>query len=291
LHALGNGDLIVGGILSTIAGGAATVIARWDGFQVKDYKSSAVIAAVSCLLTSPNATHPDTKSRTRIHTHARTMKVPTMRSAPHSRTLVVSLLASALVLVALPGFTGCASKPEITQSGFLDDYSKLSVEDESRMVYASPDLAQYDAFMIDPIQLRVGPTKLSPDDRAEAARYFLVSAANGLRSQGIKVTSEPGVGVARLQMALTDIATSTWWRKIDPLWRAMGDGTGGAAMEAQILDSITGQQLAAVVQAESGNQFDFTAFSTLADVKSVMDKWAEIGAKELQTLRARKISQ
>lgn len=197
------------------------------------------------------------------------------------RLMCVALFA------AMPAIPGCASKPPINQSGFLDDYSNLRPDGENRMVFASEKLANYDAFMIDPIEIRVDSEKLSAEDRAEAARHFLSSAASGLRSQGLTVTTLPGVGVARIQMALTDVAKSTWWRKIDPLWRAMGDGTGGAAMESQIIDSISGEQLAAVVQSESGNQFDFTAFSTIADIKSVMDKWAEQGAKELQALRTR----
>lgn len=101
------------------------------------------------------------------------------------------------------------------------------------------------------------------------------------------MTDRPGVGVARVQIALTDIAESTWWRKIHPVWRSLGAGTGGASMEAEIVDSVTGERLAAVIQTVSGNQFDFTAFSTLADVKSAIDKWAETGRKELVMLRER----
>lgn len=182
---------------------------------------------------------------------------------------------------------GCANKPAATPSGFLEDYSQLQQDGESRMVFASPRLASFDAFIVDPIELRVAPTKLSPEDQAEAARYFRQSAIVSLLSQGLAVTDRPGVGVARVQIALTDIAQSTWWRKVHPLWRSMGAGTGGAAMEAQVVDSVTGQRLAAVIQSASGNQFDFTAFSTLADVKSAIDKWADTGRKELIMLRER----
>jgi hypothetical protein len=48
-------------------------------------------------------------------------------------------------------------------------------------------------------------------------------------------------------------------------------------MEGEVLDSVTGKQLGAVVQAAPGNQFNFTAFSTVDDVKSAIDKWADQG--------------
>jgi hypothetical protein len=100
------------------------------------------------------------------------------------------------------------------------------------------------------------------------------------------VVEETAVGVARVQMALTDIAKSTWWQKLHPGMRMTGAGTGGAAMEAEVIDSVTGEQVGAVVQSASGNQFDFTAFSTLADVKSVMDKWAELAAQRLREIHS-----
>lgn len=199
--------------------------------------------------------------------------------------------ASLPVLIGLVGVLmaawtgGCASKPAITHTGFLEDYSLLQKDGESRMVFATPRLASFDVFIVDPVELRVAPTKLSAEDQAEAARHFRESAIRNIQAQGLTVTDRPGVNVARVQIALTDIAESTWWRKIHPVWRSLGAGTGGASMEAEIVDSVTGERLAAVVQTVSGNQFDFTAFSTLADVKSAIDKWADTGRKELVMLR------
>lgn len=42
----------------------------------------------------------------------------------------------------------------------------------------------------------------------------------------------------------------------------------------------------AVVQSGTGNQFDLTAYSTLADVKSAIDKWAEMTARNLRAIKA-----
>lgn len=109
-----------------------------------------------------------------------------------------------------------------------------------------------------------------------------------VEGQGLGVVDRPGVGVARVRLALTDVAKSTWWQKIHPASRMTGAGTGGAAMEGEVIDSVTGEQVAAIVQAGQGNQFDFSAFSTLADVKNAIDAWAEQAGARLKELRSTK---
>src|SRR5690349_2817618 len=67
---------------------------------------------------------------------------------------------------------GCASSPPAKQTGFLSDYSKLQEKDPKRMSYVSPELRNYQAFMVDPIEFRVPPEKLSPAERADVAKHF-----------------------------------------------------------------------------------------------------------------------
>lgn len=190
-----------------------------------------------------------------------------------------------IISIATVLLSGCASKPPAKQTGFLSDYSNLKVVNESRMNYVSPALAQYNSFIIDPLEFTIAPRSLTPEQRAEVANHFNKRLAELVYAEGLKVTTTPGVGVARVQVALTDIANSTWWQKLHPASRMAGAGTGGAAMEGEVIDSVTGQQLGAVVQSATGNQFDFTAFSTVADVKSAIDKWAATAARTLKELR------
>lgn len=195
----------------------------------------------------------------------------------------ITLLFSSLLL-GLP-LGGCSTKPAAVQTGYLSDYSNLERETDSRVAYRSPALASYGAFIVDPVEVRIPNEVLSNEDRAEAARHFHQRLVEVLETEGLRVTESPAVGVARVRIALTDVAKSTWWKKIHPLSRVVGAGTGGAAMEAEVIDSVTGEQLAAVVQSGSGNQFDFTAFSTLADVKSAIDAWAARAGRNLKALR------
>jgi hypothetical protein len=181
---------------------------------------------------------------------------------------------------------GCASKPPAMQTGFLGDYSNLKEVNDSRMTYVSPELAQYNTFIIDPLEFTFPPEKLTPQQRADVANHFNRRLVELATNEGFTVTTTPGVGVGRVQVALTGVANSSWWKKIHPVSRMAGAGTGGAAMEAEIIDSVTGAQVAAVVQAATGNQFNFTNFSTVADVNSAIDRWAATASRTLKELRA-----
>ena len=49
----------------------------------------------------------------------------------------------------------------------------------------------------------------------------------------------------------------------------------GPVHEARLIDSVTGKQIAALVESQKGNQFELDTFSQLDDVKDVMDDWAK----------------
>lgn len=190
---------------------------------------------------------------------------------------------AAFLLLAL---YGCAKTPPPQQTGFLSDYDNLKPVNDKRMSYAAPALPSYRAFIVDPVEFRIPPEKLTAKQRGEVARHFHKRLEELLRKEGFEVVEDPDEGVARIRTALTGVANSTWWMKIHPASRAAGAGTGGAAMEGEIVDSVTGQQLAAVVQASPGNQFNFTAFTTVADVNAAIDKWVEQAAARLKELRS-----
>lgn len=210
-----------------------------------------------------------------------------MTLAPrNSARIRATTAATLLVLFCTATIGGCASKPATTHSGFLSDYSRLQAVNESRMRYESPKVVSYDRFIVEPVRVEMQGDVLSTADRAEAMRHFDMRLREAIQQAGDTVVTRPGPGVARLRVALTGVAQSTWWQKVHPVSRATGAGTGGAAMEAELLDSVTGEQIGAVVQAGSGNQFDFTAFSTLADVKSAIDRWTATFSERLKEIRA-----
>jgi hypothetical protein len=156
---------------------------------------------------------------------------------------------------------------------------------DSRLRYVSPRLAEYEAFIVDPVEFTAETERLTDEEREEAAEHLRAACIGVIEGEGLAVQESAAPGTARVRMAITAIEESVGWQKIHPGARFAGAGTGGAAMEGEIVDSITGEQLAAAVQADPGNQFNLTAFSTLADVKAAIDKWAADAARQLRERR------
>jgi hypothetical protein len=172
--------------------------------------------------------------------------------------------------------------PEVSQSGFLHDYSQLKPypEVEGAMLYENPakSLKGYDKFIVDPVLAHFAPdtegTAIDPDDLkalTESKRYQVVNA--------------PGAGVARLRIAITGIKKSIPALNIEPRMKMIGAGLGGAAMEAEAIDSVSKERLAAIVVSEAGSRLGFTAgLSTFGHAKEVMDGWAKRFVERLDKL-------
>ncbi len=173
----------------------------------------------------------------------------------------------------------------MTRAGFLSDYSRLTSVNDTRMRYIAPELSEYQSFIVDPVQMSTQMGELSPEERAEITLYFRDTLTGILRDRGYLITETPGVAVARVRIAITGVQDSTWWMKLHPGSNLSGAGRGGAAMEGEIIDSVTGAQLAGVVQSSSGSQFTVGNFSTVSDIKNVIDEWAKTACDRLDELR------
>lgn len=184
---------------------------------------------------------------------------------------------------------GCSSAPDVKQTGFLSSYSNLKADGESRMRYASPELQSYTSFIIDPVQVSLpeGERKgeLTPAQRAEVANHFHKSLSEELTKRGYNVTDTPGANTARFRIAITNIHESTWWKKVHPASKLAGAGRGGAAMEGEVIDSVSGEQLAGVVQTGVASQFSIQNFGTVSDINDVVDTWVKNACDRMDDLR------
>lgn len=194
------------------------------------------------------------------------------------------LLSLGALCAALAG--GCASAPPPT--GFLRDYSKLQKVEEGKLRYIAPKLKDYSHFMVDPVEMRTQKEVLKPEQRAEVANYMREAFEKVLLTGGCHVAAKPGVGVARVRLAITEVNQTKWYLNLHPATKVTGEGMGGAAMEGEVVDSVTGEQLAAVIQVKHASQFRLNMFSTINDVKNVIDQWAEAAGERLKELRAAK---
>jgi len=192
------------------------------------------------------------------------------------RTLSISAFLFALV--------GCAAKPP-GPTGFMRDYSRLKNIDDSTMRYISPDLKGYSKFMIDPVEMRMGSDELKPEQKAEVAKYMRDSLIKVLTSHKYTIVDSPGVGVARVRIAITGVQDAKWYLNIHPASKLTGAGRAQASMEAEVIDCVSGKQLAAAIRAGKGKEFTLNPFSTIGDVKSAIDQWAEGASERLDELK------
>ncbi len=172
---------------------------------------------------------------------------------------------------------GCAAKtPPAVPTGFLSDYSRLQTVDERTMRYIGPNLRHYTTFIIDPVVVhfhdQAKRDTADPATLAHMTTYLRGGLANAIKDR-YGITAQPGRGVARLRVAITDIAKASTVPKLIPIGKALGAGRGGASMEAELLDSVTGQQIGAVIQSTPGNVMSLGA-AKWGDVEAAMDEWA-----------------
>jgi hypothetical protein len=190
-------------------------------------------------------------------------------------------LAMSLVLSA----AGCSPAPPLTQTGFLSSYSRLEEKSSGKWSFVSPELKKYKTCMIDQIQIRAIGNSLSQDERVEITAYFRQALIKMLSRNGFQLVETPMYGTARIRVAITNVTESDPYRKVHPASNLAGAGRAGATMEGEIIDAVTGRQLAAVVQAGVGSQFTLMNFTTVSDIKSTIDEWASQTGNRLEEAR------
>lgn len=211
----------------------------------------------------------------------------------------MTLLLSALV-------SGCATtesgtkahtpspSSERTYSGFLGDYPEFepALYGGDALVYVAPDadLKRYQQLIIDPVTIWLEserPDKgIDPEQLqavADAVRQSFVEKLNG----AYPVVSEPGEGVLWLRFAITNVvvtpkSASVFARQsdmnADPIQLAAGEQISlqKATAEAELVDSVTGDRLAAAIQTtgpQSGDERpESGSWQTLQDI---VDSWTE----------------
>ena len=199
---------------------------------------------------------------------------------------VVALLSISLV----SALAGCASQ-KVGYSGFLQNYAQLKpdpkVDGALRYLNPAKSLKQYDKFIIDPIAVYFARRKnrsgagIDPAKLKILTDYFYVELHKAL-SKNYKVVGASGRGVMRLRVAITDVEESEPLLNIHPAMKLSGIGLGGASMEAEGVDSNTGERIGAIVETRSGNRMSLApGLSRLGHAKQVIRYWIERFLKNL----------
>ena len=118
--------------------------------------------------------------------------------------------------------------------------------------------------------------------------FFRNDAIKAL-SKRYQVVSKPGPGVLYIRAALTDIDVTNPLLNIHPGTKLTGAGLGGASMEAEALDSVTMERIAAVVETQRGSRLSIAAgLSEFGHAKEVMKGWVERFVKRLDAANSGK---
>jgi len=221
-----------------------------------------------------------------------------MRKRPFT-TMVVALVAAALA--------GCsAAKPdgEYYRSGFLTDYDVLEpgAEGEARLRYEADD-AQWSAYpkiILDRVTIWRGADRdvdeIAREDLVRLATYMYQAFLERLRRDH-EVVHDPGPGVLRLRLALTDVSAETdelvVYSTVLPPPEHVGDAdlVGSEAseflalanVEVEVTDSRTDEVLFAGVTRDIGGTALDGAADSYAEVERVFARWASRVSDALTT--------
>ncbi len=175
---------------------------------------------------------------------------------------------------------GCATIQDPGRTDFLSDYSKLEEIDENHLVYDSGNLGDYSKFIIDPVVMlyhQPEEKRIFTDKELEDLRtYFETKVREALiKDDGYQIVEEVGAGTAKLRIGITGVDDTIGALNISIYTKITGAGLGGASMEGEIVDSMTGEQIGAAIRWGSGSRILRAGFTHTGDAKIVMNRWAK----------------
>ena len=179
-----------------------------------------------------------------------------------------------VVFIAIMSFTlaitaGCGSR--VKYSGFLKDYPDFKPGRGVDLSYVKENVDfKYNKVMIDHVVFYFSKDAkyrgIHAGELQELADAFH-KAMTGALKDGYLLVNEPGPDVLRIRCAITDVvATRPLWNtattvtsKGVTIKRSMSEDynpVGGASMEIELLDSRTGERIAAAVDTKVAEEYE-----------------------------------
>lgn len=200
-------------------------------------------------------------------------------------------------IVCLAALCGCVKAPP--EYGFLQDYASLhqDPEDQSLLWYEIPDAdwEKYKKLMIDPVVVFFHPLaknhQINPQALSDLAEYFRNALIEKVQD-AYPVVDKPGAEVLRIRTAIIDlIPASPSAQNTLSTDASLPIDMGGAAMEAEFLDSTTRIPLGAIVDkkvALSDSPEDYEVGFTKWDrARNTCDAWAALLRASLDEVHGR----
>jgi hypothetical protein len=175
---------------------------------------------------------------------------------------------------------GCTTVQDPGQKSFLSDYSKLEEIAENHLIYNSGNMHKYSKFIIEPVAMlyrHPEEKRIFDDEELEDLQtHFAMAVREALiAGDGYQVVEVPGPGTATLRLGITDVDDTIGVLNVTIYTKITGAGLGGAAMEGEVVDSVTGEQIAATIRWGSGSRILRAGFTHTGDAKIVMNRWAK----------------
>jgi hypothetical protein len=217
-----------------------------------------------------------------------------------------NMLGIGLLVVCAMFLGGCSAggMKNVEKSGFLGDYSQLKAggDDRAALTYVKPgaDFKPYTKLMFErvTVSLNADATKreVDPAILVEMTDYYQKALLAAVKD-GYEVVDQPGPDVLWVRVAITDVVasnpTANTLSSIVPVGmvvsaaaKATTDvnmGTGEAATEMEVLDSMTKERLAAAVDRRQGGKAAFRG--KWVDTQQAFDFWAKRFRERLDEMR------
>ncbi len=203
-----------------------------------------------------------------------------------TRTQATALSAFCLL------FAGCATTGPPPVSGFLTSYEGLEADpkDSSLLWWERDgfDWTSYRSVILEPIEVYYHPQAageaIRPDELKKLTDTFRDAVVEAL-GDDYRVTDERGADVLRVRCAITDVIP------VRPALNALTSfvamvpiDVGGAAIEVEFFDSVSGERLAAAVDQKLGSPLDSRASLTrLGAARQAFRDWARDLRAALET--------
>ena len=201
-----------------------------------------------------------------------------------------------MVLIGTLFLGACAAggMKTVEQSGFLRDYSQMKPggEDRAAQTYVKPgvNFKPYTKLMFERVVVALNSSavgrEIDPEVLKEMTDYYQNALQEAVKD-GYQIVDKPGPDVLWVRVAITDVApsnpTANTMSSIVPVGIAVSAvtkattdanlGTGEAATEIEVLDSVTKERLAAAVDRRQGGKAAFRG--KWEDTKQAFDFWAK----------------
>lgn len=191
----------------------------------------------------------------------------------------MSRLRSGALAAATLALAACSHATR-SPSGFLANYRQLdagygTANAVSAYVKPGADLMGYERVILDPVTTVIATPGIDPQVQAQLAAY-LDQALRGELKGRMKITTVPGPRTLRVRVALTDVVEGTAQTapvaNVHVKPRATLTGKlgstevaqfiGQVGFEGEIVDALTGERLAALIDHRLGNKREVTAATT-----------------------------